>query len=347
MLRFDRFSLDPADRRLFCDGAPVELNARYFDALALLVRDAGKLVSKDRFLEEVWRGVPVTDEALTQCIRTLRKQLGDDAAHPRFIETVPKHGYRFVAAVESDSASTAPTPAPAFGFGLRQWLLLGGAGTLGGGVAGLFGGMLYGFAGASQAAGGGLSILLVLIAMTVALALLGGAGVAFGIAAAGFAPTHRGAWTVAGGAFGGLIVGALVKLVGLDAFAMLFGRSPGDITGAPEGALLGAAVGIGAWLAGRAPALSLRRGIGLPAVAGALGGLVIALSGGRLLGGSLALLAQAFPTARPHLDPIGGLFGESGIGPVSQIATATLEGALFAGCLVAALIVARRRITPD
>ncbi|AQA00399.1 hypothetical protein BWQ93_19520 [Sphingopyxis sp. QXT-31] len=345
MLRFDRFSLDPADRRLLCDGAAVELNARYFDALALLVREAGKLVSKERFLEEVWRGVPVTDEALTQCIRTLRKQLGDDAAHPRFIETVPKHGYRFVAAVERDGAR--PAAEPAAGFGVRQWLLLGGAGTLGGGVAGLFGGMLYGFAGASQAAGGGLSILLVLIAMTVALALLGGAGVAFGIAAAGFAPTHRGAWTVAGGAFGGLIVGALVKLVGLDAFAMLFGRSPGDITGAPEGALLGAAVGVGAWLADRAPALSLRRSIGLPALAGALGGLAIALSGGRLLGGSLALLAQAFPTARPHLDPIGGLFGESGIGPVSQIATAALEGALFAGCLVAALVFARRRLALD
>lgn len=346
MLRFDRFSLDPADRRLLRDGAAVELNARYFDALALLVREAGKLVSKEHFLEEVWRGVPVTDEALTQCIRTLRKQLGDDAAHPRFIETVPKHGYRFVAKVENEGAGTSPaTPAP--GFGLRQWLLLGGAGTLGGGVAGLFGGMLYGFAGASQAAGGRLSILLVLIALTVALALLGGAGVAFGITAAGFAPTHRGAWTVAGGAFGGLLVGALVKLVGLDAFAMLFGRSPGDITGAPEGALLGAAVGVGAWLAGGTPVLSLRRSIGLPALVGALGGLIIALTGGRLLGGSLALLAEAFPTARPHLDPIGALFGESSIGPVSQVATATLEGALFAGCLVAALVFARRRLALD
>jgi len=91
--RFDHFVLDPGDRRLKRDDVPVELNARYLDALALLVREAGKLVSKDRFLEEVWRGVPVTDEALTQCIRTLRRQLGDDAARPRFIETIPKHGY--------------------------------------------------------------------------------------------------------------------------------------------------------------------------------------------------------------------------------------------------------------
>ena len=88
-VRFDRFRLDARDRRLTCDGVPVELNARYLDALALLVREAGKLVSKDRFLDEVWRGVPVTDEALTQCIKTLRSRLGDDAAKPRFIETVP------------------------------------------------------------------------------------------------------------------------------------------------------------------------------------------------------------------------------------------------------------------
>jgi len=98
--RFDRFTLDPGDRQLKRDGVPVELNARYLDALTLLVREAGKLVSKDRFLEEVWRGVPVTDEALTQCIKTLRRQLGDDAASPRFIATVPKHGYRFIAPVE-------------------------------------------------------------------------------------------------------------------------------------------------------------------------------------------------------------------------------------------------------
>src|SRR5918997_678037 len=98
--RFDHFSLDPGDRQLKRDGVPVELNARYLDALTLLATEAGKLVSKDRFLDEVWNGVPVTDEALTQSIKTLRRVLGDDAASPRFIETVPKHGYRFIAPVE-------------------------------------------------------------------------------------------------------------------------------------------------------------------------------------------------------------------------------------------------------
>src|SRR5215208_5437915 len=138
-IHFDRFLLDPADRQLRRDGEPVELSARYFDALALLVREPGKLVSKDRFLEEVWRGIPVTDEALTQCIKTLRRQLGDDASRPRFIETVPKHGYRFIAPVElAEDEGTATLPQQRQSW--RQVALLGAAGTIGGGIAGLVGG---------------------------------------------------------------------------------------------------------------------------------------------------------------------------------------------------------------
>ena len=83
-IRFEDFELDAGNRRLLRGSEPVELNGRYFDALALMVGEPGRLVTKDRFMDEVWRGVPVTDEALTQCIRTLRKQLGDNAAAPRF-----------------------------------------------------------------------------------------------------------------------------------------------------------------------------------------------------------------------------------------------------------------------
>src|SRR5215213_9464814 len=146
---FEQFVLDPDDRQLRRGADPVELNGRYFDALALLVREQGRLVSKDRFLDEVWRGVPVTDEALTQCVRTLRRQLGDDASRPRFIETVPKHGYRFIAPVNAltaeppPSARSAPDSSP-----WKDALLLGAAGTVGGGLAGFIGGLLYGFTGA-------------------------------------------------------------------------------------------------------------------------------------------------------------------------------------------------------
>jgi len=345
--RFGPFRLDPGDRRLERDGVPVELNARYLDALALLVREAGRLVSKDRFLEEVWRGVPVTDEALTQCIKTLRRQLGDDAARPRFIETVPKHGYRFVAPVEEvgdeprpPALASAPQEAS---HSWRRFFLLGGAGTIGAGVAGLAGGLAYGFAGASQPVGSGMgaaSVLLVLLWLTIAAALMGGAGVSFGIAAAGFARDRR--WSILGGALGGLAVGGAVKLLGLDAFNLLLGRSPAGITGAGEGALLGGAVGLGAWLASR---LSARRGVAVAAAIGGAAGILIPSLGGRLMGGSLDLLARTFPDSSLRLDAIGGLFGESGFGPVSQSVTGGLEGMLFGGCVAGAMIVARRSLS--
>lgn len=341
--RFERFSLDPQDRLLRHDDAPVALNARYLDALVLLVREQGRLVTKDRFLEEVWRGVPVTDEALTQCVRTLRRQLGDDAGNPRFIETAPKHGYRFIAPVEwvehgGDVSAAGRSP-------WRRLLWLGGAGTLGGGLAGAVGGLFYGFVGAAGAAGmGAISVLLVLLSVTLAIALVGGAGVAFGIAATGFVSRRPGPWTIFGGALGGMIVGAVVKLVGLDAFTLLLGAAPRDITGALEGVLLGGGVGLGYWLADREDGpLRLRRGAALAGLAGAAAGVAVSLVGGRLMGGSLDLLAREFPQSRLHIGLIGSLFGEDGFGPVTRTVTAGLEGLLFGASIVGAMILAQRR----
>ena len=339
--RFDRFLLDPADRRLMASGVPVELNARYLDALSLMVRDAGALVTKDRFLDEVWRGVPVTDEALTQCIKTLRRQLGDDASNPRFIETVPKHGYRFIAPVEP-VGEAAPRDVAAS----VDWhgaLLVAGAGTIGGGAAGVVGGLIYGsLASAPQQAGmGAASVLIVLLCITTVVALLGAAGVALGIVVARLVSGRPGPWTILGGALGGLVVGAIVKMLGLDAFNLLFGRSPGDITGAAEGALLGGAVGLAAWLAARSA--SLRTVIAVSALCGGGAGVVIHLLGGRLMGGSLELLARHLPGSRLRLDEVGGLFGERGFGPVSELVTAGVEGALFGACLVGAMRLARHR----
>jgi DNA-binding winged helix-turn-helix (wHTH) protein len=342
---FDRFALDPDDRQLRRDNAPVELNARYLDALILLVREQGKLVSKDRFLEEIWRGVPVTDEALTQCIKTLRRQLGDDAASPRFIETAPKHGYRFIAPVEwvgGDAAPLRPKPSVEPSNAWRQVLLIGAAGTIGGGAAGLLGGLIYSFVGAS-AGFGGASALLVLMLLTMLIGLVGGAGVSFGIALAGLAPGRLGQWSILGGALGGLVVGGFVKLVGLDAFDLLFGQAPAGITGAPEGAVLGGAVGAGVWLARRFTPNALRGSAAIAGLSGATAGVIITLLGGRLMAGSLDLLARAFPNSRLHLDQIGALFGETGFGPVSLMISAAAEGLLFSGGVVAAIIWAQRR----
>lgn len=352
---FQRFTLDPGNRQLCRDGVPVELSSRYLDALILLVCEQGRLVPKSRFLEEVWRGVPVTDEALTQCIRTLRRQLGDNAASPSFIETVPKHGYRFIAPVEWSDPEPDPLHAAAGSsrevmpsYSWRQFLLIGGSGVVGAGVAGFIGGLLYGFAGASQAVEPGMgaaSVLLVLTCLTLAVAALGGAGVSFGIAAAGFASGRSWQWSILGGAAGGLLIGAVVKLLGLDAFVLLFGQSPGDITGAAEGALLGGGVGLGAWWAGRRTGPSSLPGRVLAAAScGGAAGLLIPLLGGRMMGGSLDLLAHHFPDSRLRLDSLGGLFGEDGFGPIAQVATGALEGILFGGCIVGAMIITKQRL---
>ena len=339
-VRFDRFSLDARDRRLTRDNVPVELNARYFDALALLVREPGALVSKDRFLAEVWRGVPVTDEALTQCIKTLRRALGDRAGDPRFIETVPKHGYRFIAPVATDGVE--PEGAMRSAADLRTVVLLGGAGTIGGGMAGLVGGIFYGFGGATEPlapAMGAASVLLVLVCLSILAGLIGGAGVGFGIAAAELAPSRRWPWSALGGAVGGLVVGALARLLGLDAFTLLLGQSPGAITGGGEGALLGGAVGLAAWLA-RADRLG--RNLAIGALLGGLAGVAVTALGGRLMGGSLDLLANSFPASRLRLDEIGQLFGEQGFGPVTQAITGGIEGLLFGAFVVTAMHLARR-----
>lgn len=348
--RFGDFFLDPGNRQLLRGGEPIELSSRYLDALALMVSDAGSLISKDRFLGEVWQGVPVTDEALTQCIKALRKVLGDDATSPRFIETVPKHGYRFIAIVEfgaAGNASSVVEPVPEMHYTrLQQFLVTGLAATAGGAIAGAIGGLLYGFAAASQAqsGGGALSALLVLWLLTILLATIGAAGVGFGIAAAeAYKPQSLPAMVIGGG-LGGLAVGAFARLLGFDAFNLLLGSSPQDFTGASEGAILGAAASAAVWftrrMAHNRPIMSLA----IPSVLlGAAAAFLISLTGGRLFGGSLAALSEQFPQSSLRLDPLGVLAGESSFGLVSQTVSAGLEAMLFCASLSMMLVHASRR----
>ena len=142
------------------------------------------------------------------------------------------------------------------------------------------------------------------------------------------------------GAAGGLVVGAFGKMLGVDAFALLVGRSPGDITGALEGMLLGGAVGASAYFALRSG--SVRVGASIAGLCGGLAGIVIGLIGRPLMGGSLDIIARHFPGSRLRLDQLGALFGESGFGPVTRTVTGALEAALFAGAIVAAMMLAKR-----
>jgi DNA-binding winged helix-turn-helix (wHTH) protein/tetratricopeptide (TPR) repeat protein len=116
--RFGDFDLDGRAYRLLRSGSPIELPPKALDLLFLLAASPTALVSKDEILEALWPGVSVTDNAITQVVSELRQALGDSPASPRFIQTVPRRGYRFVAettVVEpvADAASPPPSNAAA------------------------------------------------------------------------------------------------------------------------------------------------------------------------------------------------------------------------------------------
>jgi pimeloyl-ACP methyl ester carboxylesterase len=107
---FGNYLLDLDERRLLRDNEEIRLRGKLLDTLRLLVENAGKLVRKDAFMESVWPDSVVEDNNLDYCISQLRKLL-----HPaKYIETVPRHGYRFVAPV-SNVVSASSRPAPARG----------------------------------------------------------------------------------------------------------------------------------------------------------------------------------------------------------------------------------------
>ena len=90
-------------------GRPIELEPKAFAVLIYLVERRERVVSKEEIFGAVWPDVAVTDNALTRVIAQLRRQLGDDAKAPKYIETVPTAGYRFIAAVQ-DSDTALPRP---------------------------------------------------------------------------------------------------------------------------------------------------------------------------------------------------------------------------------------------
>ena len=344
ILRFDGFALDRADRQVCRDGAPLELGSRYFDALVLLVEARGALVSKDRFMDEVWRGIPVTDEALTQCIRTLRRALGDEAGNPRFIQTVPKHGYRFLAEVEEEGS--APTGSESSSVPLQREPgpgRLAAATTLGGALTGVIGGLFYGIAGAS----GGASTVLVLSALVTLLGTLAGAGSGLGMASACAWRGRIDAVLIAGAMLGGMAVGALGGTMGRDGVGLLTSQSIGAVAGLVEGLIMGGAIGCALWLA-----WIRRSGIAAAALfallVGALGGFAIDLVGGRLLGGSLYALQLGLGDTRLEMEGLGTVLGEKGFGPRTLSVATIVEGAILsAGTIGAVRFAFRGRFGQD
>ncbi len=116
--RFDEFEVDDREFRLSSGGAPVQLEPKVLRLLLCLIENRNRLVRKQELLDMVWPDAAVTENALTRTIGLLRKALNDDSHLPRFLETVPTAGYRFIAkvtVVEDNTIALEPiaTPKPA------------------------------------------------------------------------------------------------------------------------------------------------------------------------------------------------------------------------------------------
>lgn len=143
---FGNFVLERSQQRVLQrDGSPLALTPRLFNAMLLFVEHAGELLEKDALMQALWPGLVVEENNLSQVISGLRRALGDDAQGHRFIQTVPRRGFRFVATVTAlppaDASSGVTPPAPPSAIvsqphpGKRQSLrlaLAGGAAMVGG-----------------------------------------------------------------------------------------------------------------------------------------------------------------------------------------------------------------------
>ena len=111
LFEFGNFVLNPQERLLLCAGKPVALTPKVFELILILVQREGRLVEKEELLRTVWPDVAVEEGNLAVMVSHLRKALGDDRGTHAFIETVSRHGYRFVAPVTRRIESHLPASA--------------------------------------------------------------------------------------------------------------------------------------------------------------------------------------------------------------------------------------------
>jgi DNA-binding winged helix-turn-helix (wHTH) protein len=298
--RFNEFILCPQRRILVREGREVPLIPRYFDLLLLLVERRREAVHRREIFERVWADAIVSESALSQAVRTIRRALGDDSREPLYIRTVSRHGYRFVfpdVIEEADdaawpvepSAMPVPAPVPALAFAAAP---------------------------ASEPA------------PTLALdAAVGDELLPVGLRGAARVASHRWTGGAAGGALAGIVAGAvggLILAAAPGSFAPIAIAPVLAVVGGGCGALGGAGVGAGLTLA-EAAARSERswaeRVLAL-VVCGALGGGLVGAAVQWLTRWGLAALVGL------HLEVGGGLEGlviGSGAGLGFAIATQRVE----------------------
>jgi len=104
--RFGEFTLDAGQKVLLREGKPLLLAPKVVETLLTLVQHSGRIIEKQDLMMRLWPDTFVEESNLTYTIVQLRKMLGDDARHPRYIETIPKRGYRFIGDVDEKPATS-------------------------------------------------------------------------------------------------------------------------------------------------------------------------------------------------------------------------------------------------
>ncbi|HKA56831.1 MAG TPA: winged helix-turn-helix domain-containing protein [Candidatus Binatia bacterium] len=107
---FGAFRVDPQNACVWRGTEMLKLTPKAFAVLHYLVSHPGRLVTKDELFAAVWQETVVSDVALAVCVREIRRDLADDAKTPLYIETVHRHGYRFIAAVTQEAQPVLPFP---------------------------------------------------------------------------------------------------------------------------------------------------------------------------------------------------------------------------------------------
>lgn len=108
--RVGAWSVDPRSGRISRDDQSLRVDDRSMRLLVCLAEHAGRTVTIDQLLDEVWAGAVVSQDSVYQAVTSLRRLLGDDRRAPAYIATVPRQGYRLVASVAPDVGPAAAVP---------------------------------------------------------------------------------------------------------------------------------------------------------------------------------------------------------------------------------------------
>ena len=135
VLRFGPFELDPEKQQLRRAGALVRIQPQPFRVLLVLARRSGEIVTREELRHELWGNETFVDfeQGLNYCIRQIRAVLGDEAQTPRWVETIPRRGYRFIASIEgneqpaSSDSKGEPASPEQNASRMRTWLILAGS----------------------------------------------------------------------------------------------------------------------------------------------------------------------------------------------------------------------------